>query len=202
MNILFVNYGDFATNSLNHIGAFANTLSREGHSCIVAVPRNRESIRYLDNPLFIPSLYEEILATPNHFPDSRPATIIHAWTPRENVRLFIESYQRLYTAPVILHLEDNEAHLLESYYRKTLRQLQEDKAITENPAWTKDLCHPSLFRPFISLCDGATVITDALKELIPSRIPQQTISPPVNFDHFHPLDSSNINRSDIGIKEG
>ncbi|MBL4576438.1 MAG: glycosyltransferase, partial [Opitutaceae bacterium] len=56
--------------------------------------------------------------------------------------------------------------------------------------------------PFISLCDGATVITDALKELIPSRIPQQTISPPVNFDHFHPLDSSNINRSDIGIKEG
>ena len=41
MNILFVNYGDFTTNSLNHIGGFANTLSAAGHACIVAVPRGR-----------------------------------------------------------------------------------------------------------------------------------------------------------------
>jgi len=201
VNILFVNYGDFATNSLNHIGAFANSLSRDGHSCIVAVPRNRESVQSLAKPLFIPYLYEEILAAPNHFPDSKPATIIHAWTPRENVRRFVEAYQRSHTAPVILHLEDNETYLLESYYRKTLEQLQNDKSITHNPAWTKDLCHPALFKPFISLSDGVTVITDALQELTPSRIPNLTISPPLDFGHFHPKDSRNISRSEIGIEE-
>jgi glycosyltransferase involved in cell wall biosynthesis len=201
VNILFVNYGDFATNSLNHIGAFANSLSRDGHSCIVAVPRNRESIKILDNPLFIPYLYEEVLATPNHFPDSKAASIIHAWTPRENVRLFVEAYQRSHTVPVILHLEDNETYLLESYYRKTLEQLQNDKSITYNPAWTKDLCHPALFKPFISLSDGITIITEALQELTPSRIPTLTISPPLDFEHFHPLDSSSISRLEIGIKD-
>ena len=34
MNILFVNYGDFTTNSLNHIGGFANTLCAAGHACV------------------------------------------------------------------------------------------------------------------------------------------------------------------------
>ncbi len=200
MNILFVNYGDFTTNSLNHIGAFANSLSRNGHSCIVAVPQNRESVKSLENPLFIPYLYTEVLKAPNHFPDSKPATVIHAWTPRENVRLFVESYQRLHTTPVILHLEDNETYLLESYYRKNFEQLQNDKSITKNPIWTKDLCHPARFKSFISLCDGATVITEALQELIPSRIPHLEVSPPVNFNRFHPRESSRINRSDIGLK--
>jgi hypothetical protein len=38
VNILFVNYGDFTSNSLNHIGAFANRLTLLGLACVVAVP--------------------------------------------------------------------------------------------------------------------------------------------------------------------
>ena len=58
MNILFVNYGDFTTNSLNHIGAFADQLTRLGHACVVAVPENLASLSVVAHPLFIPVTFE------------------------------------------------------------------------------------------------------------------------------------------------
>ena len=53
LNILFVNYGDFTTNSLNHIGGFANTLCAAGHACVVAVPDRKETLQHIVTPLFI-----------------------------------------------------------------------------------------------------------------------------------------------------
>ncbi|MEO5958605.1 MAG: hypothetical protein ABIZ49_11880, partial [Opitutaceae bacterium] len=76
MNILFVNYGDFSTNSLNHIGGFANALSSVGHSCVVAIDGDPASISAVANPLFTPATYDEVLARPAFFPDHRPATVI------------------------------------------------------------------------------------------------------------------------------
>ena len=94
MNILFVNYGDFTTNSLNHIGGFANTLCAAGHACVVAVPERKETLAHIANPLFIAATYDELLTQPKVFPDGRPADLIHAWTPREGVRKFVLAYQR------------------------------------------------------------------------------------------------------------
>jgi len=95
VNILFVNYGDFTTNSLNHIAGFANTLCAMGHSCVVAIQGDPKSIAQIANPLFIGTTYEELLAKPAFFPNGRPADIVHAWTPRECVRRFILGYQPL-----------------------------------------------------------------------------------------------------------
>jgi hypothetical protein len=64
VNLLFVNYGDFTTNSLNHIGGFANTLCAAGHACVVAVPDRKETLRHIANPLFIAATYDEALARP------------------------------------------------------------------------------------------------------------------------------------------
>jgi len=115
VNILFVNYGDFTTNSLNHISGFANVLCSRGHACVVAVPAGKETLSVIPQPLFVPATFAEVLARPGLFPDGRPADVIHAWTPREVVRKFVLAYQRLLTAPgrVIVHLEDNEEFLIE-----------------------------------------------------------------------------------------
>ena len=59
MNILFVNYGDFTTNSLNHIGGFANTLSAAGHACVVVVPDRKETLQHIAHPLFIAATYDD-----------------------------------------------------------------------------------------------------------------------------------------------
>ena len=126
MNILFVNYGDFTTNSLNHIAGFANALCAAGHACIVAVPSGAETISSIRVPLFIPATYDQLLAKPGLFPDARPADLIHAWTPREGVRKFVLAYQRLLPTParVVIHLEDSERYLIEAYTGKPFAELR------------------------------------------------------------------------------
>ncbi|MEZ5276245.1 MAG: glycosyltransferase [Opitutaceae bacterium] len=202
MNILFANYGDFATNSLNHIAGFANELCRLGHDCLVAVPKNTDSVRLLPDPLFVPAGFDHVLRVPNHFPDSRPADLIHAWTPREGVRLFVEAYQRQYSAPVVVHLEDNEERLLETYYRMSFEELRHRVPAELNPIWTRDLSHPNRFRSFIHLADGATLITSALADFLAPETPRITLNPPVDLDFFAPRPPDARLRQKLGIAPG
>jgi glycosyltransferase involved in cell wall biosynthesis/archaellum component FlaC len=201
LNILFANYGDFATSSLNHIAGFANELSRRGHACIVAVPRNPDSVRTLNEPLFIPRTFEEVLAIPNHFPDSQPAEIIHAWTPRESVRRFVEAYEQKHPVPVLVHLEDNEEHLLESYYRISFDELRQSVRLEENPIWTADLSHPNRFRSFLHLADGATLITPSLADFLSPETPRIRLNPPVDLDFFSPRPADPSLRDKLGLRK-
>jgi glycosyltransferase involved in cell wall biosynthesis len=199
LNILFANYGDFATNSLNHIAGFANELSRRGHSCIVAVPRNPDSVRTLDEPLFIPWTFEEVLTIPNHFPDSLPADIIHAWTPRECVRRFVEAYEQTHAVPVLVHLEDNEEHLLESYYRVSFEELRKSIPLEDNPIWTAGMSHPNRYRSFLNLADGATLITPSLGDFLSPETPRIRLNPPVDLDFFSPRPTDPVLRDSLGL---
>jgi hypothetical protein len=126
VNILFVNYGDFTTNSLNHIGGFASALSALGHSCIVAVPSGKDTLAAVPNPAFAPALYNDLLERPACFPDGRTADVIHAWTPREFVRKFVVSYQRIAAASarLIVHLEDNEEYLISGFAKRPIMELR------------------------------------------------------------------------------
>jgi glycosyltransferase involved in cell wall biosynthesis len=199
LNILFANYGDFATNSMYHIVGFANELCRRGHDCVVAVPRNLDSVGILSDPLFVPGTHERVLQVPNHFPDSQPADIIHAWTPREGVRLFVESYLQKHAAPVVVHLEDNEERLLESYYRVSFDELRKSVPTEDNPIWTRDLSHPNRYRSFVHMADGATLITDALGEFLAPETPRITLNPPVDFDFFSPRRPDPELRAKLGL---
>lgn len=202
MNILFANYGDFATNSMYHIVGFANELSRRGHDCVVAVPRNLDSVGILSDPLFIPATHERVLEVPNHFPDSQPADIIHAWTPREGVRLFVEAYLQKHAAPVVVHLEDNEERLLESYYRISFDELRKSVPTEDNPIWTRDLSHPNRYRSFVHLADGATLITDALTDFLAPKTPRITLNPPVDFGFFSPRSPNPELKRELGLAGG
>ncbi len=201
MNILFANYGDFATNSLNHIAGYANELSRRGHACIVAVPRNPDSVRTLNEPLFIPRTFEDVLTIPNHFPDSQPAAIIHAWTPRESVRRFVEAYAQKHSVPVLVHLEDNEEHLLESYYRISFEELRQSVPLEDNPIWTADLSHPNRYRSFLHLADGATLITPSLADFLSPETPRIRLNPPVDLDFFSPRPADPALRDKLGLQK-
>jgi len=124
VNILFVNYGDFTTNSLNHIAGFANRLCGNEHSCVVAVPGGLDTIRAVADPGFIAASYEEVLARPRLFPNGAAADIVHAWTPREGVRRFVIEHQRRSPARLLIHLEDNEDFLAEAYAGMPLAELR------------------------------------------------------------------------------
>ncbi|MFM9953529.1 MAG: hypothetical protein ACKVVO_05700, partial [Opitutaceae bacterium] len=201
MNILFVNYGDFTTNSLNHIAGFANTLCAAGHVCIVAVSQDKATVAHLPAPLFIAATYTELLARPGLFPDGRPADLIHAWTPREGVRKFTLAYQRAATTParLIIHLEDNERFLLEAYTGESFASLR-DATPAATDAWLIDaLPHPLRHEAFLRVADGVTHIVNSLRAFIPAGIPTQLLPPGVDFSLYAPQPADPALRAELGL---
>ncbi|MEI6107197.1 MAG: glycosyltransferase [Opitutae bacterium] len=203
MNILFVNYGDFTTNSLNHIGGFANWLSEQGYACIVAVPGNKETLAVVRQPRFAAATYAEVLAQTTLFPNGRPADILHAWTPREGVRKFILAYQRLQPdTRLILHLEDNEEYLAAAFAQQSfevLRNLPDDQLAAR---LGDGLPHPTRYQHLLGAADGGTVIVDRLREFLPTSGPVHTLRPGVDFTLYHPQPVNPNLRHELGLRTG
>jgi glycosyltransferase involved in cell wall biosynthesis len=203
VNILFVNYGDFTTNSLNHIGGFANALSALGHACIVAVPSGKDSVSSLSSPAFVPALYNDLLERPASFPDGGAADVIHAWTPRECVRKFVVSYQRAVaqSAHLVVHLEDNEEHLISRYAGRPIGELR-SMGFEELDAVIADrLPHPVRHRTFLRLADAVTVIVDRLREFVPAGIPCSVLQPGVDPEYLRPLKAEPSLRKELGLAD-
>jgi glycosyltransferase involved in cell wall biosynthesis len=204
VNILFANYGDFTTNSLNHIGGFANALSARGHSCVVAVPTGKESISATPGPLFIPALYDEVLALPALFPDRGMADVIHAWTPREYVRKFVLAYQRAArkAAKLVIHLEDNEENLISGYARRPPAELRAMPFAELDELMSDSLPHPLRHRTFLRLADHATVIVERLRELVPATVECSLLQPGVDPQYLKPLGDDPELRKSLGLAPG
>ena len=203
MNILFVNYGDFTANSLNHIAGFANTLQARGHACVVAVPSGKETLSAIPGPRFLAATFTEVLARPALFPDGRSADLIHAWTPREVVRKFVLAYQRLVPSParVIVHLEDNEEFLLESFTGKSLAELRAAGPAELAALLADGLPHPLRHQNFLRVADGITVIVDTLRKFVASYEPVQSLPPGVDFTQYHPQPPDPALRKKLGLDD-
>lgn len=162
MNILFVHYGSFSSNSINHIGPFAAELKKQGHEVAIALPELDTSFRYFpyhEVPVFS---YEDLLDNPNRF-GGRPPEIIHAWTPREVIRQFVDKLRQGVSAPYIIHLEDDEMAI----------RTTSDGATGSNLDRTDPL-HGSWF---METADAFTIIIDSLKEDVPPTKPTHVLSP-------------------------
>lgn len=203
MNILFVNYGDFTSNSLNHIGGFANWLIAHGHACTVAVPAGRETLSSVHQPRFRALTFAEALAAPGTiFPDGRPADILHAWTPRETVRQFILAHQRVSPATrVVVHLEDNEDHLAATFAGRSIDELAALADDELQAALPDSLSHPRRARNLLRVADGATVITDRLREFLPAALPTHPLPPGVDPELYRPVAPGTDLRRDLGLPE-
>jgi len=177
VNILFVNHGDFATNSLVHIGSFANELAVRGHDCIVAVPETGESLSALPEVRFTPAVYSEVLGHKICFQDKRPCDILHAWTPRECVRRFVSQYMTLFHARLVTHLEDNESFLLEAFSGRPMAELLRLDDYAISMLLPTHLAHPRRLRNLLCLADGVTVITSKLLEFVPPGLPSAVLTP-------------------------
>ena len=203
MNILFINYGDFTSNSLNHIGAFANQLTRLGHACVVAVPENPATLDVIPEPLFTAATFERLRQVEPVFPDRRPADVVHAWTPRELVREFTLAYlQRHPAAALFIHLEDNEVHLMESFAREPLAVLRQRSDEELAARLSPRLSHPVRFRNFLRVAHGTTFITDRLREFIPDGQPALRLLPGIDPALYQPLAPDPARRAELGLQPG
>jgi len=202
MNILFVLYGDFGSNSANPLVLYARELSKRGHFCAIAVPSNLETVGIHDNPAFRPLLYTDVLASPFAvFSDGRPADVIHACTPREVVRRFIVAYMAEQPSPLVLYLEDSEHWIAIRSLEldeETLAHYTEQEISKMMPS---SIAHPFYCDSFMGLADAVVVIQDKLIPMVPSWVPSKTIMIGVDLDFFSPRKPDHLLRKKYGVRE-
>jgi glycosyltransferase involved in cell wall biosynthesis len=168
-NILFALYHDFSANSAVHVHNFANQLADLGHATAVAIPEDADRGASLGDQRYSIQRFDQVDGDWSRvFPDGRGPDLVHAWTPRENVRLFCEKLAGFCVFALFVHLEDNEELILEVNLGTSFEKLARSPSV-EIPA---NLSHPRNYRAFISSADGVTMIMDRLERFVPVETPK------------------------------
>jgi len=181
LNILFALYYDFRANSAIHVHSFANQLARFGHNVAVAVPKRKETAEGLGEQLYSAANFPEVDGSWSKlFANGQPPDVVHAWTPRENVRLFCEKLRRICRFNLFIHMEDNEEIIVEANLRTQFSKVAE---ISEIPPY---LSHPLRYRQFLGEASGITIIIDRLEKFVPPGMPRLVLWPGADSRLFYP----------------
>jgi glycosyltransferase involved in cell wall biosynthesis len=202
VNILFITYHDFSSNSAIQIHNFANTLVKTSNDCCIAVPNNKESVReYIGGEILYTPLNYSDLDQIQLFRNGNGPDIIHAWTPREIVRKQCILLLKKYKCKLIIHLEDNEELLLENALGTSIEILRTYFPEKLNAVVPDSLSHPIFFKDFINLADGITVIMDKLTEFIPHDKKYLVLWPGLDTSRFIPRIANEDLRREWGIRK-
>ncbi|RZM82894.1 hypothetical protein [Leptolyngbya iicbica] len=194
-NILFVLYHNFRANSAIHVHNFANQLTTYGLECVVAVPNQKETVVSLGERQYTTIEFDEISSLQKIYKNGQGPDIVHAWTPREIVRIFCEKLRSLYSFKLFIHLEDNEELILQ---KNTHQSLQELSAADESH-FPSHLSHPVRYQQFLNLADGITIIIDRLQEFVPPHVPYSILWPGVDKTIFFPRDRDQTLAAKLGV---
>jgi glycosyltransferase involved in cell wall biosynthesis len=181
LRVLFALYGDFTSNSAIHVLQLAAELERRGHRCFIAVPHHPETAAYFPANTVRTGSFAEVEASGERF------DAVHAWTTRENVRLFCAALRQAGRVDrVFVQLEDNELRILELTLGRTLEQLRALPAPELDRLVPPSLSHPVRSQEFLGAADGVTVIIDTLRAHVPAGRPVATITPAADRSVFFP----------------
>lgn len=175
--ILFVLYGDMTANSAFHVAALADRLVEAGHECVVAVPRDAETIRHHRHPKFHCVSFAECGERGAVFRSGAGPDLVHAWTTAECVRRFALAVRAASGARLVVHLEDHEGAILATATGRTAAELERIPAAELDALVGDHQSHPRHRAAFLGAADGCTAILDRLVDLIPPGKPVQVIRP-------------------------
>jgi len=190
MHIYFVNYNKFIGASGIHIHFLANSLVERGIKCTVCVPSDRNSVysfgdvKY-ETILFTQLIYR-ILINKKVFLSDDP--IIHAWTPRENVRLLVQWAVNRLKIPYYVHLEDNE----EFIYNTIVSDDSIVMRLMKSYKYRFRMIDPQKYKAFLNNSSGVSCIIDSLEEFVPSGVQRVTFYPSCESRFFEMSDKTDL----------
>ncbi|MDY7002582.1 MAG: glycosyltransferase family 4 protein [Cyanobacteriota bacterium] len=200
-NILFVLYEDFHSNSALHVHHFANNLVKLGFDCVVAVPRNKQTVSQVGEHLahlYKVTEYGEFYRLNKLFENQQGPDVVHVWTPREVTRNYCHKLRKAYSFKLVIHLEDNEEYVLEKYLNKPFKEIANANGSLTIP---DNVSHPQKYREFLASADGVTVIIEKLKEFVPNNVPSLVLWPGVETEYFYPRNPNPEIVNRFGIPE-
>jgi len=197
-NILFALYHDFSANSAVHVHNFANQLAALGHSTAVAIPDDTDRGAGLGEQNYSVHRFDRVDGEwARVFLNGCGPDIVHAWTPRENVRLFCEKLAGFCEFGLFVHLEDNEEAILEVNLGTSFEKLARAR-FAEIPG---NLSHPQHYRAFIASAHGVTMIMDRLERFVPAETPKLVLWPGADDRLFFPRPHDPQLREQLGIAD-
>jgi glycosyltransferase involved in cell wall biosynthesis len=199
MRLVFVYFGPFNVNSAIQAFHFGNELTDLGWTVTLAAVGDPETIRQVGEPRFRCITHHDL---PQELERARRAgepTIVCAWTPRENVRVATLDFTRRLSVPYVIHLEDNEAYLLEAAVRRSPAELRR-LAPSEQERFTRPaLIHPSRYLEFLRGAAGITMITADLNDFNVGDRPRHVARPGIDAERFDPDIEPVISREALGL---
>jgi glycosyltransferase involved in cell wall biosynthesis len=202
VNVLFVNYHDFTSNSAVHICNLAQELSAAGVGCAVAVPGDPRTIELLGDYPFATMDFDGARDGGLRFPDGGPPSLIHAWTPREVVRELTEELSERHGCPYVVHLEDNEDAITADRLGVAVDELPSMPASRLDASISGPLSHPVRMRELIGGAAGMTVIIDRLLEFQAEDVPAEVVWPAYEDELFTAEPAEAELRRSLGIADG
>jgi glycosyltransferase involved in cell wall biosynthesis len=199
MRLLCIHFGPFDCNSAIQAFHFGNLLCERGWEVILCADGDPADVERVGEPAFECVSRAELPGKLGELARVRPRTVFCAWTPREQVRrLTLAAAERL-GAPYVVHLEDNEEHLLEAALGRSIGELRglpvEELAKELRP----NLAHPSRYLEFVRDAAGVTGIVEELSEFNAAARPWRLIRPGIDAERFAP-DVAAVERSELGLR--
>jgi glycosyltransferase involved in cell wall biosynthesis len=176
MNILFVSHCNFTGNSAYHVGALCREFERLGHSTVTLVPDRPETAAEAGFGELTVLTFESAIADDAQL---TPPDIIHVFTPREHVARVAMTLSERYSAPYVVHMEDNEEQIVANELAGfSYAELKEMPAYASAAIIGVDhRSNPVLHRRFVEAAGGYTCLIDRLLEFAPADMPSTVFWP-------------------------
>jgi glycosyltransferase involved in cell wall biosynthesis len=199
MRVLFLHYGGFDSNSAIQAFHLGEEMTARGTEVAMCAQGPPERIETIGEPSFECVSYEDLDGLLRRWAGEPTETVICAWTPREKVRKATERAAEILDAPYVVHLEDNEEHLLSGSLRLPYEELARLPRTRLDRICTDDFIHPSHYPRLLAQASGVTGITEELSEFNFGDRPYRIARPGVDHERFSPDLEPAVSRGELGL---
>jgi glycosyltransferase involved in cell wall biosynthesis len=200
MRVLFLHFGKLNVNSVIQAFHLGEELTAEGVEVTLCGKGPGGRIAEVGEPSFDCITYEELDRALRAWSREPGETIVCAWTPREIVRRATERAAAALACPYVVHLEDNEEHLLSSALQVPYEQLRGLPVERLDQLVGEDFIHPAHYPRLTERAAGLTVITEELNEFNFGSRPHHLARPGVDAQRFHPDLLPAVSREQLGLR--
>jgi glycosyltransferase involved in cell wall biosynthesis len=200
VRVLFLHFGKLNVNSVIQAFHLGEELTAEGVEVTLCGKGPGGRIADVGEPSFECITYEQLDQTLRAWSQDSRETIVCAWTPREIVREATERAVAALNCPYVVHLEDNEEHLLSSALRVPYDELRRLPSERLDELCGEDFIHPARYPRLLEGAAGVSVITEELNEFNFGRRPHHVARPGVDIERFRPDLPPVITRERLGLR--
>jgi glycosyltransferase involved in cell wall biosynthesis len=199
MRVLFLHFGKLHVNSVIQAFHLAEEMTAEDIEVVLCGQGDVDRIATVGEPNFECINYGALDRRLRDWARDPAETVICAWTPREVVRKATERAAAALGAPYVVHLEDNEEHLLSTALKLPYERLRRLPRERQDELCTDDFIHPAHYPGLLEGAAAVTVITEELNEFNFGGRPHRLARPGVDHERFRPDLAPAVSREQLGL---